>query len=150
MDYWQGSAPPVDVVPNGVSSDFFCQSEPGSNTLLPEYVVSLKPFILCAGNIFPYKNIQTLTSAFSRVAPKIPRKLVIIGRDFSGRKAIPADPRIARFDYVADDDLRAFYAAADMLVHPSRAEGFGLTVLEAMASGTPGCDFSRAFPSLRG
>lgn len=137
LDYWQGIAPPVDVVPNGVSTDFFCQSEPGSNTLLPEYVVSLKPFILFAGNIFPYKNIQTLTSAFTRVVSEIPHKLVIIGRDFSGRKAIPADPRIVHFDYVADDDLRAFYAAADMLVHPSKAEGFGLTVLEAMASGTP-------------
>lgn len=39
--------------------------------------------------------------------------------------------------YLSDEALTALYRRADILVHPSRYEGFGLQVAEAMASGTP-------------
>jgi glycosyltransferase involved in cell wall biosynthesis len=38
---------------------------------------------------------------------------------------------------LTDEELRLAYAAADVLVQPSRVEGFGLTILEAMLAGTP-------------
>jgi glycosyltransferase involved in cell wall biosynthesis len=40
-------------------------------------------------------------------------------------------------DYVAVEDLNAFYSASDLFVFPSLNEGFGLPVVESMASGTP-------------
>ena len=45
--------------------------------------------------------------------------------------------RVHLAGFVSDDELRALYQSADLYVHPSLYEGFGLPVLEAMASGTP-------------
>ena len=45
--------------------------------------------------------------------------------------------RVHLLGYVRDDQLRALYRRASLYIHPSLYEGFGLTVLEAMASGVP-------------
>ena len=55
--------------------------------------------------------------------------------------ALPAQlaiqPLVRFLDYVADEDLPALYQGASLFLYPSFYEGFGLPVLEAMASGTP-------------
>jgi len=45
--------------------------------------------------------------------------------------------RVHLLDYVTDEQLRALYKRSSLYIHPSLYEGFGLTVLEAMASGVP-------------
>src|SRR5262249_2615536 len=52
-------------------------------------------------------------------------------------KALGIGDVVRRLRAVSDEDLAWLYCAADALVMPSRSEGFGLPVLEAMASGTP-------------
>jgi glycosyltransferase involved in cell wall biosynthesis len=52
-------------------------------------------------------------------------------------RAAGLGPRLRLLDYVPDDDLPALYSHAGLLAQPSRFEGFGMPVLEAMASGTP-------------
>ena len=49
----------------------------------------------------------------------------------------PVRDRIRRVGYVKQEDLPYWYCAADLAVYPSSYEGFGIPVLEAMASGTP-------------
>ena len=102
--------------------------------------------IITAGRADPYKNTLGLVKAFEMLLPKCDEKphLVVVGED---------DPRYPEVhQYVADNlplgtvtftgyldekHMPAAYASADIMVHPSMYEGFGLPPLEAMAVGTP-------------
>jgi glycosyltransferase involved in cell wall biosynthesis len=127
----------IDVVPLAYNRDrFYPRGPEGRDVFLKKY--SLKgPYILTVGNLFPYKNIDSLVEAFLKIKDKVPHSLVVVGRkEFSARQPVN-DERILYTDYVPDEDLPKFYSYAELLVHPSLSEGFGLTPLEAMACGTP-------------
>jgi glycosyltransferase involved in cell wall biosynthesis len=134
----------VHVVPEGVSREFFEPADRASLAgldLPPEGV----PFVLSAGAISPRKNVQGVVRAMAAVAADLPHHLVLVGgngwdteavaRELRERPALRG--RVHLLGYVSDAALRALYAAASVYVHPSLYEGFGLTVLEAMACGTP-------------
>jgi glycosyltransferase involved in cell wall biosynthesis len=104
------------------------------------------PYVLYVGNLKPHKNVSLLLRAFAplRLRNAIPHRLVILGDDRRGAPALFLEARrlkIADFTSfiprVSQELLPKLYAAAELLVMPSRVEGFGLPVLEAMASGTP-------------
>ncbi|MCH7641330.1 glycosyltransferase family 4 protein, partial [Patescibacteria group bacterium] len=106
-------------------------------------------FILYVGDVNYNKNILGLTEA-SRIA-KVP--LVIVGRQAADEevdlshpenrpfaellKKYGNDPEIKRLGFVPDKELVAIYNLASVYCQPSFYEGFGLSVLEAMACGTP-------------
>jgi glycosyltransferase involved in cell wall biosynthesis len=101
------------------------------------------PYVLSVGVIQPRKNLPRLVRAFSRIARKVPHRLVLVGKEGWAseelRRAVNAcgpgrEPLFT--GYVADADLPDLYAGADLFVYPSLYEGFGLPVLEAMACGT--------------
>jgi glycosyltransferase involved in cell wall biosynthesis len=103
-------------------------------------------FILYVGTIEPRKNLPKLIEGFAarRKAGDLPHQLVCAGPYgwLSGDIEEKIDHlRVAdaiRFTgYVPFDDLPALYSLAEMFVFPSLYEGFGLPVIEAMASGTP-------------
>lgn len=105
-----------------------------------------EPFVLFVGTLEPRKNIPALVKAFEIFHTNQ-------GRDFSlvlaGKKGWLVDPilkaigdsparkAIQHLDYVAERDLAALYCRARFFVYPSLFEGYGLPVLEAMASATP-------------
>ena len=133
----------VRVVLEGVSPRFFEPADPGAlkGLALPPRGT---PFILSAGKISPRKNIQGLLKAMSIARERIPHHLVVVGGtgwdDDAVRRTLTESgigDRVHFLDFVSDEALRALYHAADLYVHPSLYEGFGLPVLEAMASGTP-------------
>jgi glycosyltransferase involved in cell wall biosynthesis len=103
-------------------------------------------FILYVGTIEPRKNLPKLIDAFAerRTAGDLPHQLVCVGpygwlcRDIEKRIERQHIEDAVRFTgYVPFDDLPALYNLAEMFVFPSLYEGFGLPVIEAMASGVP-------------
>ena len=102
------------------------------------------PYLLTAGKISPRKNLQGVIRSMIDLGDKIPHHLLAVGG--SGWDTGEVDEllkhpavrdRIHLLGYVTDDQLRALYQNATCYMHPSLFEGFGLTVLEAMAAGCP-------------
>ncbi len=105
------------------------------------------PFILSVGAVGPHKNPLMLVRALGRLhqgAMSTDLSLVIVGNDYGARIEIEREAeslgianRVQLLGFVHDEDLSALYRAAAVYVTVSRFEGFGLTVLEAMACETP-------------
>ncbi len=127
----------IDVVPLGYNSTIF---KPQSDKLKQDFFRNYgirEPFILFVGSLFPYKNIKTLLKAFLDIKNSIPHSLVVVGLKGLSHGQLQEDKRVFYLDYVRIEEIPKFYSYADMLVHPSLVEGFGMTILEAMACGTP-------------
>jgi len=100
-------------------------------------------FVLHVGTLQPRKNIPLLLEAFAQLlAPDV--ALVLVGGKgwlfadiFAKVTALGLQERVRFAGYVPDEALPWWYNAASLLVFPSRYEGFGLPVVEAMACGTP-------------
>ncbi|HEY2955105.1 MAG TPA: glycosyltransferase family 1 protein, partial [Candidatus Eisenbacteria bacterium] len=98
-------------------------------------------FVLFVGDVHPRRNLKQIAEAVARLrgSPQAPGELelVVVGRVLD-RAALPEGaPGVRILGYVPDGDLPLFYNAARAFVFPSSYEGFGLGVLEAMASGCP-------------
>lgn len=103
------------------------------------------PYVLYVGGLGPHKNLTALLRAYerARLDGRLAARLVVVGSPRWGAEALGILEGLrVRTDVmltgpVPDDDLPALYAGARLFVFPSRYEGFGLPVLEAMACGTP-------------
>ena len=100
-------------------------------------------YILYVGTLQPRKNIVRLIQAFAYLKdPKL--QLVIVGKKgwlyddiLTKGNELGVSERIVFTDYVEEDKLPIFYQNATCFILPSLYEGFGLTVVEAMACGCP-------------
>jgi glycosyltransferase involved in cell wall biosynthesis len=100
------------------------------------------PYILAVGDLRPKKNLPALISAYAELWREGMRehRLVLAGLDAGEAGRLPGLAGPAPLEltgYVSDERLDALIRGADLVVHPSLYEGFGLVVLEAMARGTP-------------
>jgi glycosyltransferase involved in cell wall biosynthesis len=106
----------VRVIPHGVEAPF----EPHGPAAGGEY-------LLAVGTLEPRKNLPRVVLAAERSGVDVR----VVGAPGWG------DVDVESTGFVSDDELARLYRGAAALVYPSLYEGFGLPVLEAMASGTP-------------
>jgi glycosyltransferase involved in cell wall biosynthesis len=134
----------VVVVHEAVSSTFFEPVDFGCLGALDHLPEPGTPYVLSTGKLSPRKNVQGLIKAMASLFEDIPHHLVLVGGDGWNTEAIysllaqfPYQERIHFPGFVTDEQLRALYHGASVYVHPSLYEGFGLTLLEAMACDCP-------------
>jgi glycosyltransferase involved in cell wall biosynthesis len=106
-------------------------------------------YTLVPGWADPRKDVATAVEAHRQVAADLPHDLVLVGEPHPtfAPVRIPDAETIRRLGHVGDDDLVALLSGADVLLYPSRYEGFGLPPLEALACGTPAV--ASDIPALR-
>lgn len=108
-----------------------------------------EPFVLYPANRWPHKNHERLFRAMDIVRAARPDvSLVLTG---VGHDQQPLPEGIATLGHVPTARLPELYRSASALVFPSLYEGFGLPLLEAMASGCPvACSNAAALPEVAG
>lgn len=103
-------------------------------------------FIFCSASLRRYKNLDGLIRAYNILKKKyaITQKLVLAGHKEKYYeemqelvKLLGLQNDVIFTGFITEDELRSLYSSADTIVYPSFYEGFGLPLLEAMASGTP-------------
>lgn len=137
----------VKVVYNGVSSRFFEQAQPDLKWEVQQTYDLPNQFILFMGNNESRKNLKGVLSAYAIllemmdddvpdlvVSGVTPRHLAKVLRHLS---LTSIARRVKLVGYINSNHLPVVYQMAEMLLLPSYSEGFGLPIVEAMASGIP-------------
>lgn len=146
--YPKANAEKIKVVHNGYNSDIFkpIKDEEKIHKVLDKYSIS-KPYFLYVGRLEKKKNTPALIEALSLVRennPEIKEKLVLIGNASFGFDEVKyvieefnLNSDVIIPGWVAEEDLPAIYCGATAFVFPTKHEGFGIPVLEALACGLP-------------
>ncbi|HRY16716.1 MAG TPA: glycosyltransferase family 1 protein [Candidatus Competibacteraceae bacterium] len=149
----------VDV-PLGVDQTFHPREITTLRSVLNRYHLDGLAYLLAVSTLEPRKNLPRLLIAYARLpeALRARHPLALVGakgwlNTELERHLAPLERtgQLRRLGYVPQDDLPALYAGAHAFAYPSLYEGFGLPLLEAMASGIPALSSHRSsLPQVAG
>jgi D-inositol-3-phosphate glycosyltransferase len=136
----------IGVVPCGVNLDLFSPGDKAKSRQELGFAQD-ESIVLFVGRFAPLKGIDRLMEAMYHLQHHQSLRLIIVGGDGSGTPEFQELQQLARnlgiqggvtfIGRIEQDNLPAYYSAADVLAVPSYYESFGLVALEALASGTP-------------
>lgn len=148
-------------VPAGVASDFHGDATFADAAVVGAHGLDPGAYLFYPAHVWPHKNHARLFAALRAVKERTGRLLPLVctgtlAGGTSPVSALAAAAGLAREDvrdlgFVDAADMPALYRSARALVFPSRFEGFGMPVLEAMACGCPvAAADATALPELAG
>lgn len=130
----------------GAAPEFIPRSAEQTRTVLAKHGLRHGEYLLFVGTLEPRKGVDILLAAWSSLPSELKRRfpLVLAGANGWHNAALQKQMEslmdrdgLRYLRFVAAADLPTLYAGARVFVYPSRYEGFGLPVLEAMSCGTP-------------
>jgi N-acetyl-alpha-D-glucosaminyl L-malate synthase BshA len=131
--------PAIDVIHNFIDPDVYDREKYPS--LLRKQFGSSKPILMHVSNFRTVKRVRDVIRVYAEVNREIPSVLVMIG-DGPDRPAAEEEARMLGVENSVSflgklDQIAPLLAAADLFLLPSQSESFGLSALEALASGVP-------------
>jgi len=137
----------ITMIHNGIDKRFFEEGNYSRDDLKKGYGI-LGKYILFLGTLEPRKNLSRVLDAFARFKRDYKNafdyQLVVAGKRgwlmeeyFQQAKDLGIEDEVVFTGYVGGDELKPLYVNAEFFVMPSLWEGFGQTIVEAMACGAP-------------
>ena len=146
VEHWGINENKISVVHQGIADKWLEKiAIEEKNKVLDKFNLK-ENFLFSVGTLQPRKNFLRIIQAYELLPKEIQQehKLVLVGKDGwqstdirQKMMRMSAENKIAWLQYVTQEELRALYQSAQLLLFPSLSEGFGNPILEAFASGIP-------------
>jgi len=150
----------VLATPLAASKEFQARTEHECLETLGKFQVSYQGYVLYAGTVEPRKNLISLLDAYEALPASLRKTTPLVVAGYKGWRSEDVHERLEKahaagwakyLGFVSDQDLPILFSAAKTFVYPSVYEGFGLPVLEALASGVPVvCSNTTSLPEVAG
>jgi glycosyltransferase involved in cell wall biosynthesis len=136
----------IDVAYHGVDHSLFHQPSPEQRQQVSDRLgLHGRPYVAYLGGLEPRKNVPALIAGWAAAVSDLPDPPALVLAGGSGWSeevdeavaSVPAHLRLVRPGYLRFSDLPGYLGGALVVAYPSRGEGFGLPVLEAMACASP-------------
>lgn len=146
IQHFGWSSERVTAIGLGMDASFHPRPDAELLPVLSKHGLKPRQYTLYVGTIEPRKNTLRLLQAYEQLDPALRRAFPLVLAGGKGWKSDDVHRHMERatqqgwlhyLSYVDQADLPALYAGARLFAYPSIYEGFGLPIVEAMASGTP-------------
>ena len=132
----------IEVIYHGVRPEDYVVAEKEKVKLRSTLGINSQPMILFVGRLTTRKGIDILLKALPQLIKEKEAKLIIVGsgnqKYYRGlAQSLGVSDNTIFLGHVPDDTLRLLFSTCDLFVLPSRLEGLGIVILEAMAAGKP-------------
>ncbi len=139
-----GDVSKIRIIPNGIEVEKYLNKKVSRRVIEKYDLDDSDKVLLFVGRIEKYKGIQDVIEILPSILKIYPSlKFVVVGRDYGFKEELERlvedlnlGNNVVFTGGVSEDELLDLYKLADIFILPSKMEGFGIVLLEAMASNT--------------